>query len=283
MIDNAAIQRLLVECAQSEILPYFQKLAAHDIRLKDNAVKDGEDVVTVVDHNVEAWMAKRLQALVPGSLVIGEEDCEADPSVMEKAAHHRHVWIIDPVDGTKNFSVGHPDFAMMLAYVEDGEVVGAWIYAPVPGKMASWVKGGAVCVNGRPCVLNTTSKALGDMTGGEHVSYIRPADRAQIRASRARHFGACISRSCVGVEWIMMVEGELDFVSFGVGNPWDIAAGAAMVAAMGGSALNLQQQKLQGDALFTVKGAMLATRSPEDWLPVRDAMLEGINWGKYFV
>jgi len=277
MFDNATIQKLLIDCAEHEVLPYFRKLQDHEVYLKN-----GKDVVTIVDHNVEAWLSWQLRELLPESLVLGEEGFHADPSLMAMAALTEHVWIIDPIDGTKNFSQGHSDFAMMLTYLVRGKFSGAWIYAPMLKKMASWLEGQPVCINNIPVSKVCESKTISEMTGGEHISYFHLSDKNTIRANREKHFKECISRSCVGIEWIMMLEGELDFVSFAPGNPWDIAAGAAMVQAMGGAVYNLHQQPLQGNELFVVKSAMLATMQPEHWQAVRDHMLHEVNWRNYF-
>src|SRR3546814_9282988 len=57
----------------------------------------------------------RLTDLLPGSLVVGEEAVHAEPALMDQLASDAPVWILDPIDGTRNFAHGRPVFAIMVA------------------------------------------------------------------------------------------------------------------------------------------------------------------------
>src|SRR5215475_8172836 len=102
-VDLARVTALIEETAALEILPRFQKLAAGEIREKTPG-----DFVTVADEAAEARLAPLLSALLPGSLVLGEEAAAADAKLLDRLLDTQPVWVIDPVDGTGNFAEGRP-------------------------------------------------------------------------------------------------------------------------------------------------------------------------------
>lgn len=79
------------------IEPRFAALASMDVRAK--AV--GE-LVTVADVEAEGLLTRRLTDLLPGALVVGEEACAADPTLLEGLGAAQ-AWLVDPLDGTANF------------------------------------------------------------------------------------------------------------------------------------------------------------------------------------
>src|SRR3546814_18101871 len=105
-----------LEIAAEDVLPRFQALAAHEIH-----EKAAGEVVTVVDVAVEKRLTARLTDLLPGSLVVGEEAVHAEPALMDQLASDAPVWILDPIDGTRNFAHGRPVFAIMVALAQGGD------------------------------------------------------------------------------------------------------------------------------------------------------------------
>lgn len=131
-IDHDKIAALLREVAADKITPRFQKLTDEEIRTKSGP----EDLVTIADEEAETELTRRLQDLLPGSLVLGEE-AVAHGSVRHDILKNNDtpVWVVDPVDGTRNFARGTPQFGTILALVHKGECVAGWIYQipPRPG------------------------------------------------------------------------------------------------------------------------------------------------------
>ncbi|MDH3738987.1 MAG: inositol monophosphatase, partial [Alphaproteobacteria bacterium] len=99
IVDVDKVTQLLRQVAADIILPRHQKLGADDISEKDHG-----ELVTVADTETEKWLSVELANLLPGSCVVGEEAAYADPRVFERLADADPVWVIDPIDGTHNFT-----------------------------------------------------------------------------------------------------------------------------------------------------------------------------------
>lgn len=127
-VDLSKVAAIIAEVSAAEIMPRFRNLAAGDIRKKK-----GDETVTVADEVAERALTPRLMALLPGSVVVGEESVAEKPELMDLLAGDAPVWVIDPIDGTRNFAAGKAEFAVMLALVRHNETLAAWILRPITG------------------------------------------------------------------------------------------------------------------------------------------------------
>lgn len=165
----AAVGEVVARVAAEEVLPRFGRLAAREIEVKSDLPYD---LVTVADRAAEAALAERLTALLPGSVVVGEEAVADDPGILAAIGGDQPVWIVDPIDGTFNYASGNPRFAILAALVVDGEPVGSWTLAPALGVSATATAGGGAFVNGVR-VKTGGAKPLRGAVG----RYRRPGDR----------------------------------------------------------------------------------------------------------
>jgi myo-inositol-1(or 4)-monophosphatase len=101
------------------------------------------DVVTDTDYAVQALLADRLPAMLPGSRLVGEEDFSeiADPA-------EGLIWLVDPLDGTLNFAAGLPFFSSSIALLESGVPVLAMVVDLTTGTVWDAVAGGGACRDG---------------------------------------------------------------------------------------------------------------------------------------
>jgi fructose-1,6-bisphosphatase/inositol monophosphatase family enzyme len=142
-MQSALLDRLgqvLRQVADSEIASRFQRLAPSDVIGKPS-IEDPTDVVTAADRAAEAELTLRLPELLPGSSVVGEEAVSTDPQVLERLRGKAPVWVVDPLDGTRNFAAGRGPFGTMVALVERGTLIASGIYLPLLGHMylgAGW-------------------------------------------------------------------------------------------------------------------------------------------------
>jgi len=225
---------LMRRVAAEEILPRFRSLAAHEI-----AEKAPGDLVTAADHASEARLEAELSALLPSSVVVGEEAAAADPTVLGRLGLAAPVWVIDPLDGTANFAAGTACFAVIVALVERGATRMGWILDPIGGRIAWAAAGEGAYVRegeGTPRRLRMPEPApIGTMTGSagrrirRRVEDWRVADRPDL--PRLVHWG------CVGQEYLALATGALQFAQYGNRlKPWDHAAGVLIHAEAGGHA-----------------------------------------------
>ncbi|MEX0808137.1 MAG: inositol monophosphatase [Dongiaceae bacterium] len=229
-IDPECVAALIREAARNEIMPRYERLAAHEVREKARG-----ELVTIADEAVEAWLEPRLIDLLPGSRVLGEEAAAANPSLIaELSEGNDPIWMIDPVDGTSNFVAGRPVFAVMAALVRHGEILGGWIYDPVNDRMAMAEGGSGATLDGKKIRVSTPpveDRAFrGVILGG---SFGLPAVNERLKQRRDR-VDAIKSRRCAGAEYMSLAAGEMHFAVFTRLMPWDHAPGVIIHRESGG-------------------------------------------------
>lgn len=223
--------RVLREVAQREIAPRFRQLAPTDV-LSKPSVDDPTDVVTAADRAAEAELTLRLPELVPGSTVVGEEAVAADPSVLERLRGASPVWVVDPLDGTRNFAAGHGPFGTMVVLVERGALIASGIYMTEGDRMFLAERGQGTYFNGQRIAPRTTASTE-VLSGTLSVRYMAEDVAAPLVARTARHqqVPAVI---CAAHEYTQIALGQKDYVHYYRLLPWDHAPGALIVREAGG-------------------------------------------------
>src|SRR3546814_12545707 len=98
-------------------MPRFRQLGRHEIDQKAGP----HDMVTIADRESEEFLTPRLEALMAGSTVVGEEAVSADESIMEALLRPGPCWLIDPVAGSANCAVGTALFPVLDALGHGGD------------------------------------------------------------------------------------------------------------------------------------------------------------------
>jgi len=195
------------------------------------AEKDTHDLVTEVDLAAEALIRERIIASFPSDGFLGEEQVGADGP-----PERGRLWVVDPLDGTTNFAHGIPPYAVSIALYLDGSAVVAAVYDVPHDELFTAAAGAGATVNGRPTRVSDTSdidRAL-IATGFPYRDYrymegYMESFEAVARAARGvrRHGSASVD-----LAWV--AAGRFDgFFEAGLA-PWDMAAGALLVAEAGG-------------------------------------------------
>ena len=112
-VADEVIRRASARCSESQI----------------DEKKPG-DLVTVADREAEELITRALLDAYPDAVVLGEEAYAGDADLLPRFRAADHGFTVDPVDGTKNFVHGSPDYAVMVSEVVDGETVRGWIWQP---------------------------------------------------------------------------------------------------------------------------------------------------------
>ncbi|MFI6421696.1 inositol monophosphatase family protein [Streptomyces sp. NPDC050842] len=224
------VEEAVRKAAAAEIMPRFRQLAAHEIVEKNGP----HDLVTVADRAAEAHLTTSLTALLPGSVVVGEEAVHADPAVYEALRGDAPVWIVDPVDGTRQFVHGDPGFCTLVALAVRGELLASWTFAPALDLMAVAVRGRGATLNGQP--IRSGSPAPGEVleVAASHPDYTTPEQKQALLGLRVE---GVAPRPCgsAGLEYLAVARGVLSGTAFSWEYAWDHAAGLLLVVEAGGA------------------------------------------------
>jgi myo-inositol-1(or 4)-monophosphatase len=208
-----------------------RRSAGHSIELGRKT--SPSDVVTQTDVDAEHHIRTRLQQLSPHSTVIGEENG------VSGALDDDVVWIVDPLDGTVNFTYGLPVVAVSIAAAVDGRVVAGTVVDVVHRELFSAALGSGATVDGRS-LHGSSCGSLADAlvtTGFSYASDLR-RDQGSIVAALLpvardiRCFGSAALQMC----WV--AAGRVDAYFERDTKLWDYSA-AALIASEAGMVVEL--------------------------------------------
>ncbi|MFJ8691323.1 inositol monophosphatase family protein [Streptomyces roseolilacinus] len=226
----SAVEGAVRAAAADEVMPRWRQLAAHEVDEKSGP----HDLVTIADREAETRLTGSLTALLPGSVVVGEEGVHADPGVYDAVRGDAPVWIVDPVDGTRQFVHGEPGFCTLVALARHGRLLASWTYAPALGEMAVAVRGGGARLNGETLLAGAPEPDAALRVATAHPDYTTPAQK---RALRGLAVEGVAPRPCgsAGLEYLAVARGACDAVAFTWEYAWDHAAGLLLVTEAGGA------------------------------------------------
>jgi fructose-1,6-bisphosphatase/inositol monophosphatase family enzyme len=248
--DTDTITTLITEAADTLVLPRFRNLTPDDIENKSTA-GDREDLVTAVDRDVEAWLTRTFSRMEPGAAVVGEEAVHVNPALLGRIAGEDPVWVIDPIDGTRNFARGRDAFGIMVARVEAGRTTAAWIHLPARGQMFVAEAGAGARLNGSP--IRVPSRPHDAPLAGSLFTRYMPAEIRAVVERQAVRLEQLPDSHCAAVEYTDTLRGEKDLLVYYRLLPWDHAAPALVLTEAGGSV-----QHLDGSS-YTVRSANQVT------------------------
>jgi fructose-1,6-bisphosphatase/inositol monophosphatase family enzyme len=265
--DIDSVSAIVREVAAAAIMPRFRKLAAGEVSTKEGP----HDLLTVADTEAERLLSSRLMPLVPGSVMVGEEACSADPKLLKRLGEAAPAWIVDPIDGTLNFATGQPMFGLMVAYSVAGETLAAWIYDPVNNRMATAARGSGTWIDGRRIALSGPG-ALDAMHG---TIAVRTGERARAGriAARTDRLASVLILRCAAFEYLALLEGGSHFSFYNRVMPWDHAPGICLVEEAGGYAARLDGQRYRPNDAVQGAVSLLVAVDAAHWRLVNEALI----------
>ncbi|MFF1705499.1 inositol monophosphatase family protein [Streptomyces sp. NPDC058252] len=228
------VEEAVRQAAAAEIMPRFRQLAAHEIDQKSGP----HDLVTDADRKAEEYLTEALTKLLPGSVVVGEEAVHANPVTYEAIRGRAPVWIVDPVDGTRQFVHGDSGFCTLVALALDGVVRASWTYAPARDEFATAIRGRGAVLDGVPLRSGSPEPGRDLDIATSHPDYTTDEQK---RALLGLSVEGVVPRACgsAGLEYLAIARGELDATAFSWEAAWDHAAGLLLVEEAGGAHLTL--------------------------------------------
>ena len=211
--------------------------------LGDVHYKSKKDVVTRADIASEKLIVDTLRETFPTHSIRTEE-----AGVIE-GTDPRYRWIIDPVDGTVNFSRGIPLWGISIALHFEGKPLVAAINLPKLGELYTASKGGGAFMNGKPIRVSRESDSIhaivsnGDFNVGDVAKINEQNSRNFAREAEAFERVKCLGSAVV--EGCFTACGRIDCFVMTMSYPWDIAAIALMVEEAGGKSTRIDGQPLE--------------------------------------
>jgi myo-inositol-1(or 4)-monophosphatase len=223
----------------------------------ETAYKANEDPVTTADLKADSILREGLLKEFPGTGWLSEETCD-DYSRLDK----KMVWIVDPIDGTKEFVSGIPEYAVSVALAEHGQPILATVYNPATEELFS-------AAFGRGAWLN--AKAI----NAEHTLMSKPvllASRSEIKRGEFEPFESSAKiKQCGSIAYkLALVAAGMADATFSLGpkNEWDIAAGVLLVSESGGNVTDKGGESFTFNQRSTLVDGIVAT-TKDAFEPVR--------------
>ncbi|MGA8501092.1 MAG: 3'(2'),5'-bisphosphate nucleotidase CysQ [Candidatus Sulfotelmatobacter sp.] len=210
--------------------------------------KVGHDPVTEADRALDIVLRKEL--LRSGEGWLSEESVD-DPIRLQRS----RVWVVDPLDGTREFVQGIPEFCVSIGYVENGRPVAGGICNPATNEIFLGSVESGVTYNGKPALPTQRNTLAGAVV---------LASRSEVKRGEWKAF----ENSGFKIRPMGSVAYKLALVSAGLAditftltpkNEWDVVAGAALVQSAGGFVSTLEKTKLIANRRDPLLSGLLAS------------------------
>ena len=222
------------------------------IAISDTAIvtrKRGRaNFATAADHAAERAIISRLSAHDADIPVLAEE------SARKGIANAERLWVVDPIDGTLNFSRGLPYYCVLIAYVEGGRSRAAAVHAPRTGETFVASEGAGATLNGLPIRVSDVVRlseafAVASLRFGETKKKDSRFATLNATCARLRVLGSA------GLEISYLAMGRFDLFVHEALSPWDVAAPGLIAREAGAAVLSLKTGK---DAAWNEQQVVIA-------------------------
>ncbi len=233
------LERVALRAARAAGRIHLRRLSRISVTRKTNSI----DLVTEADRESEQAVIKTLGGAFPGHAILAEESGASAQSSGDR-------WIIDPLDGTTNFAHGYPQFCVSIAYERSGRVELGVILDALKRELFVAARGRGARLNSQRIQVSKTptlDRAL--------LATGFPYDRRERRNFYLTFWEAFMMRTqgvrrtgSAALDLCYVACGRVDaFWEFGL-RPWDVAAGALIVAEAGGRVGNADASPLDIEA-----------------------------------
>ena len=205
------------------ILNYYKS----DFEIQD---KGYHNPVTTADHEADALLKEILLGETPDYGWLSEETVDS----LARLKNDK-VWVVDPLDGTKEFIEGIPHFVVSVALVENGFPILGVLYNPVTNEIFTALNGNGAFLNDDP-IHCSTKENVGDMV----ILNSRSETRHGLWEPYDGTFGELRAIGSVAYKLGLTAAGKADiFATLRPKNEWDICAGNCIITEAGGKLIDL--------------------------------------------
>ena len=217
---------------------------ALDVQYKDDRQSDP---VTNADFACQRLLQDEISRRFPDHGILGEEDNAEERERADSQPAPDFVWVLDPLDGTRNFMSGLPVYASSIGVLYRGEPVAAAVFLPWPSDNGGIVmharRGGGTRIDGE-----TVPALNADAPDGNRLVTLPGSFGALfgLRKSLRRNLGELRMTGSIAYELAMVAKGVTQYTITTAPFLWDAAGGSLLVKEAGGIVLQGGQRKLLG-------------------------------------
>ena len=233
------VRRIALDAGEI-VMKYYEGLEDMQVDIKND-----DSPVTLADRETETFIQMSLEQLTPDTPIVGEE--AAALGKVRAVEQGEYFWLVDPIDGTKEFINGGDEFTVNIALIKDGAPILGVIYAPAIGELYAGYGPG------------TATRWLEDSDNEKPIS-VRPSPRSGLTVVSSKHHGSgsrldkflaqfkiekVIKRGS-SLKICAVAAGKADiYPRLGPTCEWDTAAGDAILQAAGGVITDIDGQPLK--------------------------------------
>ena len=264
------ISDLLVKVNKLIILKYYKNLSSKHINTKSS----DDDYVSIADKESEIYIVKNLIGFLNINQYIGEETSYSNKDDYKSIEKNALYWVIDPIDGTKNYINGKNEFCSMISLVFNSIPIASFVYYPFKNLLVYAFKGfGAYSVEIKTkkiIQLRIRQDSFANIVGSGGTKGIQEPLRQKVLQNLRRYTNRLFIGSA-GIEAIMLASNETQFVFHGRVTPWDHSPLDLIIKESGGCVYMLNDK-----AEFNIfsRGPILAASNDQIWENIRSLALK---------
>lgn len=224
--DLSALETIVRTAAREELLTRF----GHTTRRQ----KPDGSWLTEADLAMQSRLQSALADRHPGIPLLGEEmsTAEQERLLAQAGTEDTGLWLLDPLDGTSNFSAGVPLFSVSLALMRHGRIEAGVVYDPMHDECFTALRGHGATLNGEALRAPTAGVPLGKATAC--IDFKRLPGTLAARIATAPPYSSQRSIGSVALDWCWVAAGRFHLYLHGRQSLWDHAAGSLVLEEAGG-------------------------------------------------
>lgn len=228
----SVLKQIITTAARDELLPRFADV--------QRSTKLDGSFVTEADLAVQARITHELKQYYPDTALLGEEMTADQQS--ELLNNSDSLWCLDPLDGTSNFAVGTPYYAISLALIERGVPTLGIVYDPNRDECFVAKRGQGAFLNDVPLKVKPVDLPLSQSTA--LIDFKRLPTRLAIDLVAQRPYASQRSYGSVALDWCWMAASRFHVYLHGASNLWDYSAGQLIFSEAGGVSSTLEGEEI---------------------------------------
>ncbi len=207
--------------------------------------KSDGSLLTATDIALQERISKILLSHFPDIPVLGEEMTEVEQASILATGN---CWVLDPLDGTSNFSHGIPVYSVSLALMQQGEVVAGMVYDPNREECFHALKGAGAFLNQQP--LNRRDDEPCQLKHAmSMIDTKRLPTKLAVAIATENPYHSQRSFGSVAIDWCWLAAGRIQTYLHGKQRLWDFAAGALVAQEAGCLTVTMQDAPILGAPL----------------------------------